>query len=118
MVIAVTPLRELFRYFRARCSFSASLMQRQSTPKFRATSVMASRQLDECASRLPVGISDCGVSAKLDLQLGLGDDLQKPPLKSVNAVCILYVQSLHVLSFQLLRVKSDEYSKPAPEINA
>ena len=79
---------------------------------------MASRQLDECASRLPVGISDCGVSAKLNLRLGLGDDLQKPPLKSVNAVCMLYVQSLHVLSFQLLGVKSDEYSKPGPEINA
>ena len=40
MVIALTPLRELFRYFRARCAFSASLTQRQSTPKFRATSVM------------------------------------------------------------------------------
>ena len=39
MVIAVTPFSELLRYFWARCSFSASLTQRQSTPKFLATSV-------------------------------------------------------------------------------
>lgn len=63
-------------------------------------------------------VLDTAASPQLDLQFGLCDDSEKSPLKTVNPICIIYGNSLHFLSFQLLSVKSDNICKLAPEIKA
>jgi hypothetical protein len=87
-------------------------------PRFALACVVMTRKPDDRTSQTPVAAIDTAVSSQPDLQFGLCDDLEESPLKTVNPFCILYGNSLHFLSFQLLPVKSDNICKLAPEIKA
>ena len=75
------------------------------------TDLMMTDKFDYRAPGLPIVFFDMGVQTLIDLEFGLGYNFQETPLKAVDVICILYGNSLHILSFQLLRVKSDNYSK-------